>query len=209
MNLLSRLADLSAGQLSDGMGAVGLPTAGLAGISAAWDAPRMVGRARTVTFRPLVEADSVRPEYLGRVRQDEVLVLDNQGRLDCSVWGGQRSLGAIQRGAVGTVVDGAYRDVDEHVKLRYPVFGRAATIVGSRAAVIAAAADEILSIGEVRVAPGDYVVGDTSGVIVVPQDRALEVIAASEDVREDERRIELAVARGVDFLSLRGNITSL
>lgn len=206
MTLIERLNRLSTCQVSDGMAAVGLPREGLSGIEPLEPAQHIAGCARTVVFEPAPDAEDRRIEYLSHVEPGDVLVLGNGGRVDCSVWGGQRSTGAIQRGAVGTIVDGAYRDVDEHRSLGYPVFGRARTIVSSSGSVVPVAVDRPLVIGGVEVHSGDYVVADASGVVVVPADRAEDVVAAAESILEEESRISAAVETGTDFVDFRAEV---
>jgi regulator of RNase E activity RraA len=202
-DLIQRLRKLSACQVSDGLGAVGLARDGMLGIHAMEPAQRVVGRAFTVRCRPAVEAVGARIEYLQDLSPGDVVVISNQGRLDCSVWGGQRTVAAIQRGAVGTVVDGAYRDIEEHRQLGYPVFGRAATIVGSMGYASPVATNEVLLIGGILVRPGDYVVGDGSGVAVIPHERVADVLDAAESITAEEDRISAAVQAGEDFTSFR------
>ena len=206
MELTERLARLSAVQVSDGLGAAGLPREGLLGVFPIKPARHIAGRAFTVYFRPAAEAADRKIEYIAGVSPGEVIVLGNHGRLDCSVWGGQRTVGAIQRGAVASVVDGAYRDVDEHRALGYPVFGRAATVTGSSGYAVPVATGEALTISGVLIRPGDYIVGDASGVVVVPRDRAEEVTAHTERITAEEERIAAAVAGGADFATIRAGI---
>lgn len=206
MELTDRLARLSACQVSDGLGAAGLPRDGLLGVFPIEPARRIVGRAFTVCFRPAAEAADRKIEYIGDVSPGEVIVLGNHGRLDCSVWGGQRTVGALQRGAVATVVDGAYRDVDEHRELGYPVFGRAPTVTGSSGYAVPVATGERLTISGILIRPGDYIVGDASGVVVIPQDLAEEVTAHAERLAAEEQRIAAAVAAGADFTTFRADI---
>jgi 4-hydroxy-4-methyl-2-oxoglutarate aldolase len=205
MELTERLALLSACQVSDGLGAAGLPRDGLLGVFPIEPARRIVGRAFTVYFRPAAEMASRKIEYLGAVSPGEVIVLGNHGRLDCSVWGGQRTIGAQQRGAVATVIDGAYRDVDEHRELGYPVFGRAPTVTGSSGYTVPVATGETLTISGIVIRPGDYIVGDASGVVVIPQDRAEEVTAHAERITAEEQRIAAAVTAGADFTTFRAD----
>jgi 4-hydroxy-4-methyl-2-oxoglutarate aldolase len=204
--LIERFAKLSSCQVSDGMGALGLSRAALPGITAMDPADAIAGPAFTVSYLPAEEAGSRKVEYLGKVRPGEVLVLAHGGRTDCSVWGGQRSIGAIQAGAVGTVVDGAYRDVREHRQLRYPVFGTKPTVVSGGPFVSPVASGETVEVAGVTVSPGDIVVADASGVVVVPSDRALEVLEAAEATARQEAEVAEAVASGADFTTFRARV---
>jgi 4-hydroxy-4-methyl-2-oxoglutarate aldolase len=199
---LSVLDGLSSCQVSDALRMVGLPHAGLAGLRPYPGAEPMVGRAFTVAFGDADTSTTV-GEYLDQVRPGNVLMLAHRGRTDCSVWGGQRTIGARHYGAVGTVVDGSYRDVGEHRELGFPVYGAAPTVVGSTGVVVPVAVGEPVTMAGITVRPGDAVVADESGVVVVPWDRVAEVAGVAHAVVEQERDIAEAVNNGADFVSYR------
>jgi 4-hydroxy-4-methyl-2-oxoglutarate aldolase len=164
---------------------------------------KVVGPAFTVQCLPAAESRDARIEYLCEIPAGAVVVIANGGRTDCSVWGGQRTLAAHQRGAVGSVVDGAFRDVEEHVALGYPVFARARTVVGSAGFANPVASQVDVRLAGVDVAPGDLVLGDGSGVIVVPAARLAEVLEVAEATAADERRVATAVAGGTEYFKAK------
>lgn len=202
-DLRARYAALSSCQLSDSLGELGLPKLGLAGLLPFDPGFAVVGPAFTVTCRPASESVGARIEYLGEIVPGSVVVIANGGRTDCSVWGGQRSLAARQRGAVGTVVDGAYRDIREHAALGYPVFGRGPSVVGSNGFANPVAIGETVELSGVTVNPGDLVVGDANGVVVVPAAHVREVLEHAEAGAAEERQIAADVAAGRDFFEAR------
>src|SRR5262249_19907285 len=130
-DIITRYRALATCQVSDSMGALGLPRRGLDGIEPIDVTSHVAGPAFTVRCVPAAESRGQRIEYLQDIPPGAVVMTANGGRTDCSVWGGQRTLAARQRGAVATVVDGAYRDIPEHLAMGYPVFGLRRTIVGS------------------------------------------------------------------------------
>jgi regulator of RNase E activity RraA len=199
----ARWRDVSTCQVSDALAEVGLPAHGVAGVVAPFAGAVVVGPAFTVTCMLAEQSAGRRLDYLGDIPSGVVVVIANGGRTDCSMWGGQRTLAARQRGAVGTVVDGAFRDVPEHQAMEYPVFARAATVVGSRGYADPVAIQEDVEVGGVLVRPGDLVLGDGSGVVVVPAERAEEVLAIAKAGAEEELRIAAAVQQGRDFLDAR------
>jgi 4-hydroxy-4-methyl-2-oxoglutarate aldolase len=200
---LERYRALSTGLLSDSFREVGLPPLGLAGIVSLDTTVKVVGPAFTVQCLPAAESRDARIEYLCEIPAGAVVVIANGGRTDCSVWGGQRTLAAHQRGAVGSVVDGAFRDVEEHVALGYPVFARARTVVGSAGFANPVASQVDVRLAGVDVAPGDLVLGDGSGVIVVPAARLAEVLEVAEATAADERRVATAVAGGTEYFKAK------
>jgi regulator of RNase E activity RraA len=194
---------LSSCLVSDALAELGLPAHSLAGVVTLDLAARVVGRAFTVTCEPASESEGRRIEYLGDIPSGAVVVVANGGRTDCSVWGGQRTVAARQRGAVGTIVDGAYRDVPEHIALGYPVFARQRVVVGSRGYANPVATGEVVTMSGTTVHPGDLIVGDASGVVVVPAADAAAVVEIAMRDAENERRITDAVAAGEDFFEAR------
>jgi regulator of RNase E activity RraA len=205
-DLIGRFGKLSSCQVSDGLGAVGLSRDALTGITAMDLDDAIVGRAFTVSYLPLEEGADRRIEYISQVKPGEVLVLAHGGRTDCSVWGGQRSIGALQAGAAGTVVDGAYRDIREHRQLGYPVFGRQPTVVSGGPFVCPVATNQPVEVAGVTVNPGDIVVADGSGVVVVPSARAMEVLESAEAIAGQESLVAQAVASGQDFAGFRAKV---
>jgi 4-hydroxy-4-methyl-2-oxoglutarate aldolase len=190
---------LSASQVSDALAELGLPAHSMDGIETADLSAKVVGLAFTVTCAPASESIGQRIEYLGGIPVGAVVVISNGGRTDCSVWGGQRTRAARQRGAVGSVVDGAFRDIPEHIELGYPVFARKRVVLGSKGYANPVRTQEPVLMSGLSVHPGDLIVGDASGVVVVPAARAAEVIAIATREAAIESRIVAAVAAGVDF----------
>ena len=202
--MIDRYRALSSCQISDALAELGLPHRGLDGVVTLDLDAKIVGAAFTVTCLPADESVGKRIEYLAEIPDGAVVMLANGGRVDCSVWGGQRTLAAKQRGAVGVVVDGAYRDIPEHRALEFPVFARGRTVVGSAGVANPVAAQEPVSMGGVAVAPGDVVVADASGVVVVPAAEAERVLAVAEAGAAEEQRVAAEVAAGRDFFDARG-----
>jgi regulator of RNase E activity RraA len=188
--LIERAKLLSSCHISDGMDRVGLPRRGLVGIRPLEPVPMTVGEAFTVSFKPVGEVERFPGDYFDHVLAGQVLMLANEGRVHCSVWGGNRSLTALKKGGVGAVADGAYRDVPEHRLLGFPVFGLQPTSMASVGVVVPYRVNEPVEMCGVLVDPGDLVAGDASGVVVVPRARVADVIQAAEELAGGE--VELA-----------------
>jgi regulator of RNase E activity RraA len=200
---LERYRTLSTPLVSDSLKDVGLSPRGLEGIVSLDSTAKVVGPAFTVQCLPADESRDARIEYLGDIPAGSVVVIANGGRTDCSVWGGQRTLAARQRGAVGSVVDGAFRDVEEHAAFGYPVWSKGRAVAGSSgfSNPVASQVDVILS--GIGVSPGDLVLADGSGVIVVPAERVAEVLEVAEATAADEKRVTAAVAAGADYFEAK------
>lgn len=131
----------------------------------------------------------------------DVLVVSAQGYIEAALWGGNLTFGLQSRGVVGAVFDGAVRDVTEIRALEFPIHAR--TVVTSAADVDAPRGEVNVPIacGGTVVNPGDIVVGDEDGVVVVPPSHAADLAAAAAALVEKYRSIRPVLASGeVTFL---------
>jgi regulator of RNase E activity RraA len=132
-----------------------------------------------------------------------VIVLDNNGRTDCTVWGDILTVLAKMKGISGTVIDGVCRDVPNILKEQYPIFTRGRFMMTGKDRVMVDAVNVMVSIGKRQVKPGDILVGDDSGVVVVPRERAEEVLTLALEIEEAENRIEEALRQGLSIKEAR------
>ena len=130
-------------------------------------------------------------------------MIDNLGRLDATVWGGILTHTAAARGVAGTVINGVCRDTDALHEVAYPLFALAAHMRTGKDRVQMEAVQQPVSLGEVRVEPGDLVAADRDGVVVVAADRADEVLAAASEIEEVEQAIREAVIGGMPLVEAR------
>ena len=162
---------------------------------------RLAGQAFTVEGRPTDTEDwdaAVRKTLamLGSVPAGHVAVY--QCNHDVSAHFGELSATSLAtRGVAGCVIDGGCRDVRFIVEERFPVFARFRTPEDSTWRWQVTATQVPIEIGRVRVDPGDWVVGDEDGVVVVPQDVAAQVLAEAEQKAQTENAIRDAVREGV------------
>jgi 3-hexulose-6-phosphate synthase/6-phospho-3-hexuloisomerase len=165
---------------------------GLAELTAVTSGVKMVGRALTVRCYP---GDWAKPvEAIDIAEEGQVLVID-AGGTGPAVWGELATLSARQKGLAGVVVNGAVRDTGEIRKLGFPVFAR----------LVLPNAGEPKGFGEIGVAvnisgiticPGDWVVGDDDGLMVVPARHAGEMANHAMDWLERENRIRSEIQEG-------------
>jgi regulator of RNase E activity RraA len=150
---------------------------------------KIVGRAATALLRPVLKHDQRKyPNYalqiLDEAEPGSVLVYVLENGLEIAGMGNLMATTAKVRGLEGAVIDGAARDVEEVTRIGFPIYSRAispATSVGRHVSV--AKQIPVVCAG-VTVKPGDYIVGDSDGVVVVPQEaaaRVVELIAQYED----------------------------
>ncbi len=114
---------------------------------------------------------------------------DPEGSRNVAQWGGLMTTAAVTRKLGGTVLDAGVRDVEEIRALGYPVFARTVVPSSTVGRYVTVGRDLPIVCGGVLVGPGDLIVGDTDGVVVVPRERADDVLTAAEQIEATERRM--------------------
>lgn len=208
-DVIARYRLISPCTISDALASVGVGRCALDGIITLDLEAKIVGPAFTVTCEQPSTSTRDRIDYMEQIVPGSVVVVANGGRIDCSVWGGQRTVAARYRGAEGTVADGAYRDIPEHIAMGYPVFARARTIVASQGYSNPVAIGETIRIGGVAVSPGDLIVGDASGVVVIPVEHVEQVLVLSEAATAKEQWIIEQVEGGRDYFEARNETSGV
>lgn len=185
---VERAGALDCATLSDAMDRLGLHGQ-CARIKGRSDDFRMAGRAFTLLYGPASKPAGTVGDYIDDVPPGSVVVLDNGGREDVTVWGDILTEIAHRRGIAGTVIDGVCRDVALCRKLGYPVFSRGHWMRTGKDRVQVEATNVPVSIGSVRVAPGDLVRGDPDGVVVLPIAHEDAILDAAEEIGRAEDAI--------------------
>jgi len=154
---------------------------------------KTVGKAVTVqTFA----GDWAKPvEAIDIARENEVIVINNDGVTNVSPWGELATLSCVQKRISGVVIDGAVRDVDDIRKMNFPLFAKAIVPNAGEPKGFGEINAEIRCCGQ-YVRPGDWIVGDESGVVVIPAERAYEIARRALEVRKNEARIREEISRG-------------
>ena len=203
INIPAGSRELSTAEVSDALDALRLPGSAL-GIGHVAGRARIFGPAYTVRYAPI---DIAQPgtvgDYLDDTPEGAVVVLDNGGRLDCTVWGGILSQLAAHRGIAGTVVYGVCRDTGEAQQVSYPLYACGRFMRTGKDRVQVEEVGGIVSLADVRVAHGDYIVGDEDGIVVVRRDRAVEVFEKALGLRAAEQRIVDATLSGKTLTEAR------
>jgi regulator of RNase E activity RraA len=195
--------ELSTAEISDALDALRLPGSVL-GISHVAGRARVFGPAFTVRYAPVdVAQPGTVGDYLDDTPEGSVVVLDNGGRLDCTVWGGILSQLAAHRGIAGTVIYGVCRDTAEAAQVAYPLYACGRFMRTGKDRVEVEAVGETVSLADVRVSAGDFIVGDEDGIVVVPKDRATEVFERALALRAAEQRILDATLSGLSLKEAR------
>ena len=132
----------------------------------------------------------------------DVIVVDNGGRLDTSCWGGILANGAKSKGISGVVIDGACRDVDDYVEIDFPVYARGSVVATARGRIMEQSTNDLVQFGGVQVRPGDVVLGDRSGVVIIPRERFGDVLAKAEELWNKEEAMISEIKSGQSMLSV-------
>ncbi len=191
--------------VSDALDRLGI-VGGLEGIRPVVAGSVFCGPAFTVHYVPCGVVKGTVGDFLDDVEPGQVVVLDNGGRTYCTVWGDLMSISASQRGIAGTVIDGVCRDVPGIKQLRYPIFTKGCFMVTGKDRVQCDGVNIPVSVSGVQVKPGDIVLGDDTGALVIPAERAAEVLAAAREVAEKEALIEKELRSGITLREARARV---
>ncbi|MDH7506923.1 MAG: orotidine 5'-phosphate decarboxylase [Candidatus Thermoplasmatota archaeon] len=152
----------------------------------------MVGKALTVKT---MDGDWAKPiEAIDKAEAGDVIVVDVNGG-KTAIWGELATWSAKLKGLAGVVIDGAVRDVDDIVKINFPVFCKYFSPNAGEPKGFGEIGAEIIC-GNQTVQTGDWIIGDDSGVVVVPQELAQEIANRALDVKEQENRIREEIKSG-------------
>ena len=213
LSLVARLRRLSTSAVSDVLDHCGYREQSIASVIAPLDrASRLAGVA--VCLEGVSEDSSDRSPALSsfeidrRMAEAAVLVIAMNGHRTSAAVGGLMCLAARRRGCAGFVVDGGVRDAPEIIELKMPTFCRYVTPLNSGGRWQLTRADAEIALpgqvaSRVSVSPGDFLIGDGDGLVVIPQAIAEQVIAWAEQLAEIEqaitRRIEAGATREEAF----------
>ena len=194
-SIVQRLAALDTPALSDALDRLGIDgqACGLLPLDRRF---RLVGQAFTVRMLPVGLSGKSVGDYIDDVAPGEVVVIDNGGRLDTTVWGDILTTMGHRNGVAGTVIDGVCRDSDRSLRLGYPIYSRSATMRTGKDRVSAEAYREPVQLAGVRVENGDWLRGDADGVVVLPLSRIEDIISAAEEIDGIETQIRKACDEG-------------
>lgn len=182
-----QLAAFSAATLHEALGRIGnLPSA----IKPIAPGMKICGPAYTVQTMP--RDNKILHRAYAYAKPGDVLVVHCSGFYEAGYWGDLMSLGAKTKGLAGLVIDACVRDADDIEAMGFPVFSRGLCIRGTTSYEEGTLNKPII-IGDVMIHPGDIIVGDRDGVVVVPQDRIQEAIekATARETREESIRAQL------------------
>ena len=207
-DIATRLGRLDACAISDALDQLGMPPS-VTGLGPRSAKGRVSGPIITVRLAAGKPPEGTPPRHLcttaiDRAAPGQVIVVEQRTGIECAGWGGILSNAARGRGVSGVIVEGLARDVDEATDIGFPVYARGSTARTARGRIYECATGEPISVGDVTVATGDWVVADGSGAAFVPADRIEEVLAAAERIAAREAGMTKAVLAGHPVSTVMG-----
>lgn len=200
--VIARYKQLDTPSVTDAMDRLGL-TGGLLGIQAVVRGTKLCGQAFTVHYTACGQVHGTVGDFLDDVEPGEVVVIDNGGRMHCTVWGDIMAYYASSRGIAGTVIDGVCRDIPVIDELRYPIFTKGAYMVTGKDRVYVDAVNTPVTVSNVQVLPGDLMLADDSGAVAVPFDHVDAVLKAALEIEEKEQFIREQLKMGMTLKRAR------
>lgn len=200
-----RLEALATSNLSDALDQLGIARCSVVGIVPRWGKTKVIGRAVTIkmTAAGAVPAKAhLGVDAIFNSHPGDVIVIDNRGDLYNNCWGEILAMGARQKGVSGVVVDGAVRDVDACEVFGFPVHARGTVPLTARGRIVQEAWNVPVRLGDAPVRPGDVIVADVNGVVVIPVEKVQEVVAAAEEILSKELEMVRALESGESILDV-------
>jgi 4-hydroxy-4-methyl-2-oxoglutarate aldolase len=194
-----RLKQLDVCAVSDALDSLGM-LGSVIGLERRTTTARIAGRVVTVKLGATkVDDASVRHLGTGAIeaaQKGDVIVIQQTEVAGAGSWGGVLSNAAQAHGIVGAIVEGPARDIDEANEIGFPVFARSTTCRTARGRVWEQSFNKPITVGDIEVEPGCYVIADASGTAFIPEDRMLEVLELAEFIVSKERAMTKAVRAG-------------
>lgn len=196
---VERLRRLDTCAVSDALDKLGLSGA-VTGLSRFSGTGRIAGRAITVTLGPGAPppgpARHLGARAIEAAGPGDIIVVEHRSGVVCGGWGGLLSLGAKVKGVAGVIVEGYARDIEDCRAVEFPVFARAVTMRTARGRIVERACNEPVTVGDVRVEPGDFVIADGSGAVFVAAAVAERVLDEAERIAAREAAMSRAILAG-------------
>jgi regulator of RNase E activity RraA len=199
---VERASRLDTTALSDAMDRLGIAGQCL-GIKPLDHKFRLAGRAFTILYGPSASPSGTVGDYIDDVEPGGIVVLDNGGRENATVWGDILTWVAHERGIAGTVIDGACRDTRLARELGYPIYSRSYSMRTGKDRVQVEGMNCTVNIGDARCDSGDILRGDADGVVVLPKIHENAILDAAEQIDMVENEIRRAVQSGMTLRQAR------
>ena len=195
---VERLGRLDSCAVSDALDKLGLKGS-VTGIERFSTDRRIAGQVLTVKLDRAEGRTNTRhlcTTAIDAAKPGDIIVIEQRTGLDAASWGGNLAIGAQVRGVAGVIVEGPARDIDDCRKLDFTVFARSHTARTARGRIVEVATNEPITVGDITVSPGDYVIADASAVVFVAQSEIERVLEAAEAIMQREDALAQAIRSG-------------
>lgn len=143
----------------------------------------LIGRAKTTLWEDLDHEDpepyKLELEAVDQCKSDDIFIAAANGSNRSGIWGELLTTASKNGGCIGAIVDGSVRDTVAMGKMQFPVFARGTNVLDSLHRQRVKAVDVDVEIGKLTFHPGDLIIADADGIVVVPQEVETEVIKAA------------------------------
>lgn len=205
-DFIPRLRKLDSCAVSDALDKLGL-RGEVTGIHRFTTEQRIAGRVLTVKLDRAEGHTSTRHLCTAAIEAasaGDIIVVEQSTGIDAASWGGNLAIGAQMRGVAGVIVEGPVRDIDDCRKIDFPVFARTHTARTARGRIVEVSTGEPITVGDVKVSPGDYAVADGSAVVFIAQSEIARVLDTAEGIVAREEAMAQALREGVPISQVMG-----
>ena len=151
----------------------------------------VVGYAHTMLmvdiFEPEQDTFKLQIQGIDALRENDVMVVASNNSTQAALWGELLSTAALKRGATGAIIDGLSRDIRQIEEMKFPVFTAGIRPISSKGRVVAIGYGCRIKCGGVYVEPGDLIMGDVDGVVVVPSSAIDEAVERAVERTKSEK----------------------
>jgi regulator of RNase E activity RraA len=201
--IVAEFLSMSTATVSDAMDRLGVPGQCLGLKPLDPRTMRLCGRAFTVRMIPAETPAGSVGDYIDDVEAGQVVVLDNQGRQNATVWGDILTAIAHRMRVAGTVIDGHCRDAQLALELNYPMFTRGWSMRTGKDRVQLQSVNVPVNIGDALVCAGDIMLGDADGVLCIPSKHEQRILENGRGIHAAENAIRAAVEGGMTLREAR------
>jgi regulator of RNase E activity RraA len=203
---LKELEKIPTASLSDALDKKGIKGYLSHEVKPVFDTKRIVGRA--VTIKDKLTKEVITPllalEAIDKAQPGDIIVrtVEDGNAKDIALWGGLMSLAAKKKGIKGVVLDGGVRDVLEAKAMSFPIFAKSITPVTSVGRTKVVEFNSSIMIDDVTINPGDIIVGDSDGVVVIPVSLLEDVIALAKEIDSLEKQESEELKKGKSIVEV-------
>ena len=206
--LLSRLERIQTGNIADAMVNLGIPCKTIEGLwPLSYGQKRVAGIAATIKQ---MSRSANRDQYTltkhpifidNDVDEGMILVIDAGGKADVCTGGSLLAYRAERNGAVGMVINGCLRDVDEIRSRQFPVYFKGGCPIKSSPTLETVGINIPVEIGNTQICPGDYMVMDATGIVIIPPQKAEQICNEAERIQQGELKVRKMVEQGASVMN--------